>query len=137
MNRAIFKIAAAMAVMIPVIAQADDLTGATRLLCAASHVTRCYGRGDCESGPPSKWNMPSFIQVDFAKKTLSTPPASAEKRQSPISNLTRDQGQVFIQGTENGRAFSIVIVEATGLLSMAIALDGITVSVFGECTPVP
>jgi hypothetical protein len=31
----------------------------------------------------------------------------------------------------------MVIVEETGLLSMAVALDGITVSVFGACTPTP
>jgi hypothetical protein len=138
MSHTIRTVAAMMAVMIPVIAQADDLTGANRFLCAATQVTRCFGRGDCESGPPWKWNMPSFIQVDLGKKTLSTPASSVEQRRSPITHLTRDdEGQIFLQGTENGRAFSMVIVEETGLLSMAVALDGITVSVFGACTPTP
>jgi hypothetical protein len=29
----------------------------------------------------------------------------------------------------------MVIVEETGLVSLAVALDGITVSIFGACTP--
>ena len=67
-----------LAAMLPAIAQADNLAGADRFLCASSRVVRCYSAGDCDSGPPWEWNMPSFIQVDLKKKTLSTPPASAE-----------------------------------------------------------
>jgi hypothetical protein len=122
---------------IPLIAQADNLTGTERFLCASTQVTLCYAIGDCESGPPSLWNMPSFIHVDLVKKTLSTPPTSAEQRRSPFTHLARDKGQIFIQGMENGRAFSLVIVEQTGFASMALALDGTTVSVFGACTPTP
>ncbi len=135
MKRYTHRLAAALAALIPVIAQADNLAGSTRFLCAATQVTRCYARGDCESGPPWKWNMPSFVQVDLDKKTLHTPPASAEQRRSPITSLERDDGQIFLQGTENGRAFSLVIVEETGLASLAVALDGITVSIFAACTP--
>jgi len=35
---------------------------------------------------------------------------------------------------EGGRAFSFVIDEATGLLTVAVARDGLSVSVFGACT---
>jgi hypothetical protein len=39
-----------------------------------------------------------------------------------------------LQGVENNRAYSILIEEDSGLLSAAIARDGITMSVFGACT---
>mgnify|MGYP006893475193 CR=1 FL=1 len=81
--------------------------------------------------------MPSFIQVDLKKKLLSTPAASAEQRRSPLTHLVREAGQIIVQGTENGRALSMVIDEETGQVSMAIALDGITINVFGACTPEP
>ena len=136
MNHNIRSAAAVLAALIPVIAQADNLTGTKRFLCASTQVTRCYARGDCESGPPWKWDMPSFIQVDLDKKTLSTPAASLEQRRSPITHLERDAGQIVLQSTENGRAFSMVIVEESGLASMAVTLVGITVSTFGACTPV-
>jgi hypothetical protein len=79
--------------------------------------------------------MPSFIQVDLKKKLLSTPAASAEQRRSAINHLVREAGQIIVHGTENGRALSMVIDEETGLASTAIAVDGITISVFGACTP--
>lgn len=122
--------------MLPVITQADNLSGTDRFLCASSLVVRCDTFGECESGPPWEWNMPSFIQVDLKKKLLSTPAASAEQRRSPITAV-RAAGRIILQGAENGRALSTVIDEETGLASSAIALDGMTISVFGACTPTP
>jgi hypothetical protein len=129
------RILASLAALIPIIAQADNLTGTDRFLCASSRVVRCYSVGDCDAGPPWEWNMPSFINVDLKKKLLSTPAASAEQRRSPITLVVREAGQIIVQGVESGRALSMVINEETGLASSSIALDGITVNVFGACTP--
>lgn len=137
MNMRLPRLAAAMALALPVTTLADDLTGADRFLCASSRVVRCYSVGDCDSGPPWEWNMPSFIHVDLKKKLLSTPAASAEQRRSPITYVAREAGEIVVQGSENGRALGMVINEETGLASSAVALDGITVTVFGACTPDP
>lgn len=137
MHKRITQLTAALAMTLPAIGQADNLAGSDRFLCASSRVVRCYAAGDCDSGPPWEWNMPSFVQLDLKKKLLSTPAASAEQRRSPITLVARDAGQILIQGSENGRALSMVIAEDTGLASTAIALDGITVTVFGACTPAP
>lgn len=136
MDKFLSRLALAAAAMLPAVTQADNLAGADRFLCASSRVVRCYSVGDCDSGPPWEWNMPSFIQVDLKKKLLSTPAASAEQRRSPIT-VVRAAGQIILQGAENGRALSTVIDEETGLVSSAIALDGMTISVFGICTPAP
>ena len=53
----------------------------------------------------------------------------------PVNSLSRKDGQIFLQGVENGRAFSLVINEQTGVLSAAVARENTTVSVFGACTP--
>ena len=137
MDKFLSRLALAAAATLPAVAQADNLAGADRFLCASSRVVRCYSVGDCDSGPPCECNMPSFIQVDLRKKLLSTPAASAEQRRSPLTHVQREAGQIIVQGTENGRALSMVIAEETGLASSAIALDGITVTVFGACTPAP
>ena len=128
-------VTAALAFVLPAVAQADNLAGADRFLCASSRVVRCYSLGDCDSGPPWEWNMPSFIHVDLKKKLLSTPAASAEQRRSPITYVAREAGEIVVQGSENGRGLSMVINEETGLASSAVALEGITVTVFGACTP--
>jgi hypothetical protein len=122
---------------VPFMAQAETLAGIERFLCTSTEVTRCEAFRGCDSGPPSLWNMPPAIQVDLAKKTLSTPPNSGQQRHSPFTHLARADGRIFIQGMENDRVFSLVIAEDTGLASMALALDGTTISVFGACTPLP
>ena len=118
-------------------AAADNLAGADGFLCAASQVTVCSVDGTCASEPPWKLDIPQFIEVDLEKKTLSTTEASGENRSTPIKNLERDEGMIILQGYENGRAFSFMIAEEDGMASIAVARDGLSVSVFGACTPLP
>jgi hypothetical protein len=115
---------------------ADDLTGASTYLCSAQTVSVCTpDEQDCESGPASTWNVPQFIQVDLTAKRLSTTKSSGQNRSTPVESLQKREGSVFLQGIENGRAFSIRIDEASGELSAAVARDGVVVAVFGMCTP--
>jgi len=114
---------------------ADDLVGADKVLCTAVQATRCSVDEDCWTGPPWSWNIPQFIEVDFKKKQLSTTEASGENRVTPIKNLERNAGIVYLQGVEGGRAFSFVIEESTGALSVAVATKLGTTSVLGACTP--
>lgn len=118
-------------------AAADDLSGAKSLLCSSSQGTVCSEDEGCETAPPWAWNIPSFIEVDLAGKSLNTTAASGENRSTPIRSVERADGKIFLQGTEGGRAFSFVIDEATGFVTVAVARDGFTVSVFGACTPKP
>ena len=118
-------------------AAADDLTGEDRILCAAVEATRCMERSGCITENPWNLNIPEFIEIDLKAKTFSTTRASGENRMTPIRSLTREEGLVILQGFEGGRAFSFVIHEQSGMASVAVARDGITVSVFGSCTPMP
>jgi hypothetical protein len=106
------------------------------MICATNNVVECQDDGDCSTGSPSGMNVPQFIEVDLRGKHLSTTRASGLNRATEILHLQREGGQIFLQGYENGRAFSFVIGEKTGLLSAAIAAEGLTVGVFGACTPV-
>lgn len=121
--------------VVPAAAQADDLSGAEVILCSAVQATVCFHEGDCEIGEPWTWNIPQFIEIDFPEKMLRTTRASRENRQTPIKNSEREAGLIFLQGVEGGRAFSFTIEEDTGFFSAAVAREGVTVSVFGACTP--
>ena len=114
---------------------ADDLTGVKAFLCTAATVNQCSSDGECTSGAAWNLNIPQFIEVDLARKTLSTTKASGENRTTPIKNLERDNGLIILQGAEAGRAFSWVITEETGLATISVAIDGRGVVVFGACTP--
>src|SRR5262245_11033556 len=115
--------------------RADDLTGAGKILCTGVEATVCTPETGCATGSPWDYNVPQFIEIDFMAKTLSTTKASGQNRSSPFKNFQRQDGKIFLQGIERGRAFSFVIEESTGEASVAVARQGLTVSVFGACTP--
>ena len=116
-------------------AGADNLFGASQLLCAPRNVTHCSSGGDCESGPPDDYNIPDFIRIDLERELLLTTEASGESLSTPVQHFTRVDGAIYLQGVEGGRAYSLVIVEATGDVAMAVASDGETATTFGTCTP--
>jgi hypothetical protein len=113
---------------------ADDLRGADTMLCSAVEATLCDAGGDCASGPPWNWQVPQFLEIDLKKGVLATTAASGENRTTPIRNHERSDGKIFLQGVEQGRAFSFVINEQTGIAAVAIAGDELTVTVFAACT---
>ena len=114
---------------------ADDVTGSSRLLCSAAQATRCFADGECNTGPPWKWDIPMFIEIDLDGRKLSTTAASGQNRSTPIKTIEREGGLIFLQGVEGGRAFSFVITEETGFLSAGVATEGMSVAAFGGCTP--
>jgi hypothetical protein len=118
------------------IASADDLTGSDRFLCTPIQATLCVEDGECAVDLPWNVNIPQFIEVDLEARRLATTEASGENRQTPIEHLRRVDGNIVFHGFEMGRAFSWVIDEASGRVTAAIATDGISVSIFGACTPV-
>jgi hypothetical protein len=116
---------------------ADDLAGQKAILCTAVQATDCHPDTGCETTAPWNLNIPQVIEIDLAGKMLSTTKASGENRSTPIRSLLREDGNIYLQGVEGGRAFSFVITEATGMASIAVAREDVTVSVFGVCTPLP
>ena len=121
--------------MIAAPALADDLSGSEIFLCAPVQVTHCALDGGCETGPPWTWNIPQFVRIDLKAKQLTTTKASEENRSTPIQHVTRDGGLIFLQGVENGRAYSFVIAPETGMATFSVTADGLSVAAFGACTP--
>ncbi len=117
-------------------AWADDLAEANRFLCASVQATVCYEDGECAIDLPWNVNVPAFIEVDLETKQLRTTAASELNRTTPINHVDRKDGAIVLQGFEMGRAFSWIITEATGQVSVAVAFEGAAVAVFGSCTPI-
>ena len=136
-NRLYGFVGALLVLAAPAAAVADDLTGEQMILCTAVQVTLCTDDGDCAIENPWNLNVPQFIEINLKDRKMSTTKASGENRSTPIRTLEREDGQIFLQGVEAGRAFSFVITEKTGMASIAVAREGKTVSVFGACTPMP
>ncbi len=116
------------------LAHADNLEGVSKMLCAAAQVQICIENDICYTTSTYELDVPDFVIIDTDKKTISTTKASQLNRSTPFTSFTRSDGLLHLQGVEEGRAFSFVIDVASGRLTVAVARDGFTVSVFGACT---
>lgn len=131
MNKNCFVLTGLLAVAV---AQAENLEGVERLVCAAADVQICIEYDTCYSAAPVDLDIPEFVVIDTDDKTVSTTRASGLNRSSAINSLQREDGLIYLQGVENGRAFSFVIDEVSGRMTVAVSRDGMSVSVFGACT---
>ena len=113
---------------------ADDLTKSDKLLCAAAEITVCFELDECYPVVAEEIDMPTFVVVDLKTKQLLTTKASRENRSTAVATVARENGRIYLQGIERGRAYSFVINEETGHLTVAVSRDGLSVSVFGACT---
>ncbi len=130
MNRFKMKIAAAALCAIATPAICADFDGSKPLICSAIEAHDCELGVACLRSVPEDLNVPQFIRLDFAKKTLS-----ARGRTSQMGEFRRSAGMLILQGFENNRAFSVTINEQSGKLVGAIAADEEGFMIFGACTP--
>lgn len=129
------KLAIAMAgILAGGLVQADNLDGVTEMVCAPAQVHICIENDTCYAATPAELGIPDFVIIDTRKKTISTTESSHENRTTPFTSVTRDEGLIYLHGIERGRSFSFVIDEETGRMTVAVARDGVSVSVFGACT---
>jgi hypothetical protein len=107
-----------------------DFDGSKSLLCAPSEVLDCTSGDDkCWSASPRKAGAPSFLRIDFAKKTVSGTHLS-----SRILHVDKSAEQVLLQGVELDMGWTIVIDSASGELSVTLTDRGGAFVMFGDCT---
>ena len=129
------KLAVLSAGMLLVVsALADNLEGVDKMICAAGQVQICIENNMCYPANAAELDVPDFVIIDLGKKVISTTKASDQNRSTPLKYIERADGLVYLQGIEGGRAFSFMIDEATGRMTVSVARDGVAVSVFGACT---
>lgn len=116
------------------LADAENLEGVDRMVCAAADVQICIEYDTCYSAAPMDLGVPEFVIIDTDDKTISTTKNSGENRSTTFSSVQKADGLIYLQGVEGGRAFSFVIDEASGRMTVAVSRDGMSVSVFGACT---
>ena len=116
------------------LAYAENLEGVDRMVCASAQVQICIEYDTCYTAAPMDLDIPEFVVIDTDDKTISTTKASGENRSTTFNSVEKEEGTIYLQGVEGGRAFSFVIDEATGRMTVAVSRDGMSVSVFGACT---
>jgi len=113
---------------------ADNLSDLDKFLCSPAQIISCFEGAECSTLLPWEADIPQFVIIDTKKKLISTTKGSNENRSTPIQSVRREDSTIYLQGVEGGRAFSFVIEESSGLLTVSVARDGVTVTIFGACT---
>jgi hypothetical protein len=112
---------------------ASDFDGSKKLRCVPTDASECSGAGECGRVTVEEINIPKWIYIDFKKKTLSGTDSDGEAETTAIENVQVNEGQTILQGAENGRAWSMVIDQMSGDVSIAIAGDETGFVLFGVC----
>jgi hypothetical protein len=114
-------------------ALAAGLDGTAPVVCAASKTFDCASDGECVADAPEAINLPRLIRLDFAAKKAFTKRASGEERVAPISLQELQEGELILQGIQNGYGWSMAISLESGDMSLAITGGGAGMVVFGTC----
>lgn len=133
-------IAVSVAVTAPGFAAGFDAE--TPLLCAATAVVECVDGGECQTVPARAINAPEFLRIEFDKSLISTLKTGAQERTTPIERMEVIDRKIMLQGAEealenvrDGLAWSLVIAQDTGRMSLAAASEETGFVIFGVCTP--
>ena len=132
-----------LVVFIPFSVMAGGFDGSGPLLFASQEVYECSFKNGCQEIEAEDINLPTFLVINFKKKTITAPPESGIKAVSKIERIERKDGMLFVQGAEDGYEGGIVdgvgwtlaIEEDNGKGVLTGAMPGAAFVSFGVCTP--
>lgn len=110
----------------PLLAQAQNL-------CSLVHYQECHADGNCLEAPADPANALAFITIDRAAGIVRATEPRFSDQNSSILHSTEEDGRIMLVGVQSGGAWSITIVEETGLMSLAISDPDEAILVFGRC----
>ena len=123
-----------LSIFLPLTGSAGDFDGSKPLLCSVIEEFDCSPGEECLTGSPQSINIPQFLRIDFKEKVITGKRGDGKVRSTAIRNLERVDGKMILQGIQNGKAWSMVITEATGQMTITAADDQVGFVVFGACT---
>ena len=121
--------------VVPQTILAGDFDGSKPLLCAVTETIECTPDGEVLRGEAESIDMPCFLKIDFEKKTISGTLEDGTVRTTEIKGMEQTDGNLILQGVQNGKAWNMVIAEATGKATIAASDNQVGFVVFGACIP--
>lgn len=119
--------------MIPALAMAADQDKSADILCSVSKVIECDPHGECVISSAEEINIPQFLKIDLIGKTMADGSVKDSPKKSAIRSMVRENGEIIMQGSENGRGFTMVVDEESGKFSATISEDSFGFILFGAC----
>lgn len=110
---------------------ADDFDGKHALVCALSDAAECDLAALCDKVTREEIELPDSFQVDFKAKLLRS---TDGQRSSPIRSIEASEVTLIVQGSQNGRGWSMVVERASGRMSGTITEAAGAFMLAGSCT---
>lgn len=128
--------------LLPASSFAEKYDGSKPLVCSVIDVIECAPGGDCLRSDAASVNLPYFVRVDVAEKTLKVPQHEGNVRVSPIKMVTMHlDGKMILQGAEDGSrleddaiGWTMSIDEDDGRMIFSASREQVAFVVFGACT---
>jgi len=121
---------------------AGDFDGSKPLLVAVNRVMECTPIDACREVTPASINLPQFLRIDFAKKTILRARASEGVPATTIERQESIDGKLFLQGAEDGYdkmddglGWTMAISEESGQVVLTDSGDQVAFVVFGAALP--
>ena len=124
------------------VAGAGDFDGTRALLISVIRVVECTPDAACREVTPASVDLPQFLKIDFAKKTIG--PAAADD-ETPATAIERQEvvdGKLILQGAEDGYqkmrdglGWTIAISDESGQVVLTASGDQVAFVVFGASLP--
>jgi hypothetical protein len=127
--------AAALALHVSPGGLAATFDGSQAIICATFEILECEPGLRCEEETVDKLDAPQFLQISVQDKTITATRPSGAAVNAKIELVRHAEGQMFLQGIEKTRGWSMAINEAKGNMSLAIHDDASSYVIFGACTP--
>ena len=113
----------------PWAAEAAPLDGSMPMLCAVHQVMDCDA-DNCERSTAEEAQVPPFVRIDVQRRLLSSVDGV---RTSPISQTSRTNGRLMLQGMQNQRVWGVVINEQSGRMWATLGEDDGAIVLSGAC----
>jgi hypothetical protein len=130
-----FLAAAALALPLSPGGFAATLDGSQPIICATFEMLECEPGLRCEQQTADNLDAPQFLQISVQDKTIAGTRPSGASINAKIEIVRHTEGQMFLQGIDKTRGWSMAINEAKGNMSLAIHDDASSYVIFGACTP--
>ena len=122
--------------------EAGDFDGTRPLLISIIRVVECVPDGTCREVTPTSVELPQFLKIDFAKKTIrpaatddTTPPTVIERQEVVDGKLILQGAEDGYEKMHDGLGWTMAISEESGQVVLTASGDQVAFVVFGACIP--
>jgi hypothetical protein len=118
-------------------AAAAPFDGATPMQCEITAVMACTSGESCVRGTAATVALPPVLLIDVAARRVS---GDRSGRTVRITSVGHGGGRLMLHGQEveiGGRAWNVVVLEATGTMTGAVLSEPGGYLLFGTCTQRP